>query len=551
MNRWFQQPFRPRLILALAVVVVSSCGDEDVQPASPEPDPTGAAALVQQANLSLERNLYYLHGSNVDHPRDLDFREAHRLYHDALELDPDNLDAHFGVGVTSLLVLTIDEEVDAAFDEWRDYLDNHTPFELPSGAGKPLGVPLGLPSGAELLRLPFDLVPACAIAQARTPMLDADPQISRIQVILRDRVLPLVDPVREHLERVAQDPQYTFTVTPRMQGDDEETPREIDATDILALRAACSLLAAACRITVSYELGFAAFDSTNLVRNLARGSGWLALTPGGRADMGLARTAFLQATEDVERSLRALRDETDVQSDDVIKVGGDLSDADVDSILANIPSVRGALSDGYTRVDDWDNDDSTAEIALEISLGSWFVNPVPDWKELLPAYDVSTERRTGGNSRYAFQNACEAIQVTTQAAGYYSGYYDFYGPGNGYFFGREELRVPLILLIESRYAAMVPPGSCGGNGYGSVSFYGDLAAGVQTVSACFYLSVYVSSCVVVPVIRWQAERFEDWTFPDPTMHGLLPGIGSTGELLSTFGVGPEDWEREWVIDVGF
>ena len=108
-------------------------------------------------------------------------------------------------------------------------------------------------------------------------------------------------PTRSLSQTVASDPSYRFIVSPHMQGDDQASPVEIDRTDFLALRAAASLLAAACHVAVSYELGFSSYDSTALVQALTRGSGWLALRSGGTAHMRSAGEALLASVDDLDR----------------------------------------------------------------------------------------------------------------------------------------------------------------------------------------------------------------------------------------------------------
>ena len=59
------------------------------------------------------------------------------------------------------------------------------------------------------------------------------------------------------------------------------TPIEIDNTDLLALAAACELLASACHVAVAYDFNFAAYDSASLYTAVQQGSPWLALATGG------------------------------------------------------------------------------------------------------------------------------------------------------------------------------------------------------------------------------------------------------------------------------
>jgi hypothetical protein len=543
------------LLLAMtvpAVFLLAACADD---PGGTEPDPTGAAAKVRQANAALEQILYdeLNEPDDPERPSDVDFSEPHRLYSEALALDSGNRDAHFGVAVTGLLILSADTEVNAAFDEWKEYLDSHTPFEVDSSPRAPLGIPIRFESGSDAMRLPYDLVLASAFAQAPVGRLQVHPQIERVQAIIEDRVLPKALLAVTHLGQVSSDPGYTFTVTPRMQGDEDEDPAEIDRTDILTLRAGCSLLAAACHIAVSYELGFAAYDSLHLHQALQQGSGWLALRTGGAVQMAAARTAILNSIADLDSGITSLLGETDSQHDDVIKIDSDdLARADVESVRVHLPDVRDALTGGHTRADDWDDDPATPDLPLTIDLGSLFSAPVPDWKALLPPYAVSLRRRAL-ESDWHWSDADTTAIVSVAAAGYYGSYYRIdVHDGERYddFWGDEMFRGIVEACLEWRLEQVQNLPQWTGDFSGSASVEERwLEQGEGQVEAHVWWDYETATEeVFIPVITWDASSFEEWTLPDPTFHGLLPEIGTTSELWNVFGVDGDGWEKELELD---
>jgi hypothetical protein len=258
------------------------------------------------ANSTFEDVLFLELNSDPQQPSDIDFQHPYELYGQAHQADPNNLTARLGVAITGLLVLTTDTEVNAAFDEWKDYLEQHTPFEVTSSRRKPLGIPIGFATGGEALRLPFETVPMMAVAHAGPLFVQADPQLSRVQQILRQRVIPKLVEAAGHLGLVANDPNYVFTITPLMQGDSEATPAEMDQTDVRALRAATSLLTAACRIAVARDLSITSYDEAQLLQALQRDSGWLSLSTDGSTQMSTARTNILDAVSDVDLAITAL-----------------------------------------------------------------------------------------------------------------------------------------------------------------------------------------------------------------------------------------------------
>ena len=546
------------LCLILALVLGIACSEDN--PAEPQlPADCGglsnvdcAAAKVQTANQLLESILYTNLNADPERPSDVDVREPLTLYNQALSLDPSNKDAHFGAAVLGLLALSSDSEINAAFDEWKAYLDQQVPFEAPTAGGHPsLGVPLTFRTGRAALALPFDLVGISVLAQARGSMTLAVPQISRAQAILRDRVLPRLTEARDHLAVVASSPDYQYIVTPRMQGDEDASPAEIDHTDILALRAGCSLLAAACHVAVSYELNFSAYDSLGLVEALSPGSGWMSLRDDGAEHMAAAQTALLASVDDVDAAITSLKGEQDDQDDDVIKTDPSFETSDLDSIQSHLPDVRAGLNGGYTRVDDWDSNSSTPPVSLTIQAGALFSDPVDDWKSLLPAYTV-TARRAVLDQGYESNYGTSMRSVTIPYPAYFSASYSlsaYGGEVDSNYYGDEPLRTAARSIAWERYALVQSIPDWNGTFYCSVSFYGYLDAGTQDVAFSWYEDYGTATrSVFVPVITWEANTFDQWVLPDPTLHGLLPQMGSSQQFMETFGIAASDWEHEVVLD---
>ena len=198
-----------------------------------------------------------------------------------------------------MVALTQDPEVNAAFDEWKIYLEQRTPFQVSTSRARPLGVPLGLTASSEALKLPFDLSTATALAFVNPFSGSADPQLSRVQDILRLRVIPKLREAVQHLNYVIADPAYTFIVTPRMQGDPLERSVEVDHTDFLALRASCQTLQALCDMAIAYDVNYAAYDSSTLVHNFSKGSSWLTLNSYGRTALADAQQSLLRDRKSV------------------------------------------------------------------------------------------------------------------------------------------------------------------------------------------------------------------------------------------------------------
>jgi hypothetical protein len=539
------------VVTLFAALLCLGCGKDKVtQP--PVYDDTSLHA----ADSVLARVLLDELGSEPQRPSDVDFTAPYNLYNAAVA-DPNlsaaaRLRARFGAAVLGMLILSTDSEVNAAFDEWSQYLADRVPFEVVPAPSGPLGIPTGLTSPRRALRLPFDVVPLSLVAQTRAPLGTLDPQISRVQAILRERVLPRLSEAIAHLNVIGADPSFQFIVTPDMQGDPDADPVEIDRTDALALRAACKLLASACHVAVAYELGFPAYDRASLLAAIQPGSGWLALLPDGGSQMSLARTDILGSLNDVEATIGSLLDERDNQDDDVIRVGpGALERASLDSVTARLGQVRQALDGGFTLTADWDGRAATPEVPLRVNLRPMFDTPVQDWKQLLPAYAGSAQERPFNRS-WVYDYVSDSTTFTVSNARYYSGGFSMRVSASDLvesYFGDTEIVNALRPIVQTRYSYVSSQPGWGGDFDGSSSFYGELPVGATSVSTIVweYYSV-ASRFVYVPVITWNATQFSEWAWPDPTMNGLLPGITTTDQLLTTFGFDPTTWRRELVLD---
>lgn len=545
---------RKAIVVLGVALTLPACGGGDDPPPCTTCPPTD---LIDQANAALENELFA--HLNVDledplpnRPDEVDFSEANGLFQQAFAADATSLTARFGVAITDLLVLSVDAEVNAAFDEWDQYLDERVPFEVDSGSQRPLGIPITPTRGVAALALPFDVIPMTIAARAHPGVFAIDPQFDRTLQILADRVRPRLDAAIDHLSIVGDDPAFTYIVTGRMQGDATEESVEIDQTDIVALRAATRLLIAAIDVALAYNVNIATYDSVGMLTALSPGSVFGTLKNDGAARLQSAHGEVAAAIDDVEEATNLLLAESDSQTNDVIKIGPkDIAQADFDSIRANISNARALLTTGYTRIDNWDDDRSTPAVALTINAGAFFASPIPDLKALAPAYSVRVEQRALNiNEEYTFGQA--EISVNVVSGRNYSGsaYLEIDdGKEFDYSSGDDEVSAPLLAFLRARLAAAQSDADFVEYS-GSASFYGPLPAGTSSVVINHSETVgRAFSYIYVPVIVWEADTFAEWTWPDPTFSGILPGMQSSAQFLSTFGIEAEDWNEELVVDL--
>jgi hypothetical protein len=547
-------------------MLIASCSD------SPGPDPLPTCDTIDQmlglARESLENKLYeHLRPGAPDPatPSDVDFSAARALYQDAHDCDDADVTARFGLAVCDLLSLSVDPRVNDAFDEWEAYLDEHTPFERPDkNADRRLGMPLGMPGGGGSLDLPFDLIRCTALAHLTMAMQGVEPQITEVQQILLEVVLPRVEAVVDLLGPVVADGSFTFSVSGRMQGDPYENPVEIDQTDILALSAACRVLLAGIHTAVAYDVQFLSYDEAGMLAGLNRDTGnILRLRTGGSAHMQVVPGLFVAAIDELDRAIDLLLAETDNQDDDAIRIGPDaISEQDVLNIKNDwLPEIRQSFqpNGGATHTADWDSDWLTPEVPLMIDLYTFFTDPIEDWKLVLPPYTIVTETRpwSGYDSNYV-QDEIGPIQVYvpvdyTDDYRYYSvSYYDY-----AYSYSYDYNVFPDFRAACDEYAyalitSLAVNQNWSGSAYFSFNHSGVLAPGATAPITISVSRSYETAAtfVYVPVVTWGATTYSQWLgqWTNASLNGLLPEMQNSTELAEIFGFTEDHWKQSFVWD---
>ncbi len=425
-----------------------------------EPDEVTAAEEVALGNAAMETELYDLiltELDEVERPEDLDFSGPNAHYKKALQLDPNNLDANFGAGLTEILMVTLDNSVNSVFDEWDAYIDTGSLF-APKSAIHPEKnfargiVKRGFPTGKKDFLLPSNFL-LSSISRIFYTALTDPPQIHEIQDLIDDVLLPKVDYALERLKKVTSDPGYSFIITPKMQGDLEEDALELDLTEIYLIITGLDLLKSLCSMAIAYDFDFPSYDSAGLAQVIPQDSDFLSLRSGGGSKLASAKIAFLDACDDLENAIDFLRDETDPQNNDIIKIDPDgVADEDLDSILAYIPRVRNTLLASENVTADFNGDGIDQTVAF--SAKAFFDNPISNLKrDLLPGYTTKVEKDS-----------------------------------SGWWWDKEYFWVAVII--------------------------------------------------------WDANSFDQWFFPNPTVNGILPEITTDLMFKQTFGIDAGDWKKE-------
>lgn len=533
--RFFSLP----LVLVCALFVWSGCSNDD--DGGDGGTPVNVDSLVTQANSELESALNDLiNGDEPQGPADINFSEPYALYTEALRSNPNHPTALFGVGMLDVLMLMQDAEVQDLYDRMQAFLDAGTYFEV----------------GGPAVNQPPRITPVFALADVRLPVLepirmsrrmtrtlDDDPQLSEVQNLCMSKLMPRLDQAVNHLAPVAANAEFTFTVTPTMQGDPLEDPVEIDPTEvrltIAGLRAIQALLYQFC----AYNMDLDAYDGPGMLEAFSQGSNFMHLNGQGSQRMRSARTAWLAAADYVAGAIDFLEAETDPQADDLIRIDpyDTPTQNDLDSIRLYLPRIETTLNSSYVWEIDTDGDEFTPPEQIEISLVNFFDSPVTDIKDLFPAYTVALDTQVI-ESNWVFDDSSVTAQIQIAAAAYHH-----WNRSASFSYGelQWEYRDSTFAAPawNAAFAAIAQQVSSSSWAYVNCSYYNWLEAGTHTLDAYLHWEYEEAGrSRYTPRITWQAQSFAQWILPDPTVSGLFPGM-TDARFKELFDLTADGWER--------
>ena len=422
MMRRFGKQLAKILVGTTLAVFVSACGGtDDGLPTAPnledlpeagEQDRATAREKAAAAQEEMERVLSDIYDADdLDLDR-IDFSDADRLYREAIAADPRNTEAQFGTALTHLLVLAINEDVRALQDSLNAYTGDD------EGSGKLAIVAMDLAATAEIAAKSPLLVAKMTQDAIEDPL-----KVSDIQQTIEEEILPAIDYALERLQIVEGDPDFTFELTPEMQGDEEEEPREIDLGEVYMIDASLRLLKAVFLVVTAYDFDFddngsyAFLDdgsNENVLRHMERldKTGTFMTLRSADAMPG-AKASILTAVDKMEQGMAAVRAETDDQDDDII-LADDLDDLDEEIDLSDQDDVPVFFRDIRTTGDalrkareilegtveieaDFDGDEGTPKQTVVFDVGQFFDNPVQDLRTLLPYHTWHLDRLQNRN----------------------------------------------------------------------------------------------------------------------------------------------------------
>ncbi len=548
-----------------------------------EGDPTPcdeAALIVATANDSLGRQMYELIEITLDdpdstfRPRDVDFSGLNGLYQQATALCATNIDASFGLAFTGLMVFLQDETMNDFIDRMK-YVFDTLNFYPPSPLGKLPGVPTGGSMTLDGMPLAtgdiFRVLPAFyELDRAVMRVAAGDPMISEFQTIIETSLLPKVVQARTYMDKVLNYPDYTFTVTPMMQGNAGADNVVLDRSDFEVIQSCLYGAEAGLHIFLARDLDLTEYSDAGITTALDQASSFLSLKEAGAGlnHMQTAKSRILSAADHAETALINLIAEigTD-QFDDLIQVyPNDLEDLQEikDSLAHYRTYFDGPIEWSIVYNEDWYEwwdgeiwhwEYEADTFAATVDISQFFDNPMNNPKLFLPGYTITIEAISGAFvdfadahfSRSKYWTAMEIIYGLTfpydtadwsgdtisflnhlpdgnTSEFYHLLYQDSWNYGSWTDVGRQQF----VFGWDDEYFS-------GGDQRYVWNYYSD--------NMYDYRYLYQDPDRIIICYAWTASNWAEWEFPDPTFNGLLPNMDNAQLKDHILNIEPGFWHQ--------
>jgi hypothetical protein len=496
------------------------------------------------------------------------------MYEDATALCVSNIDASFGLAFTGLMIFLQDETLNDFVDRVKHVYDTLN-FYPPSPVGKLPMVPTGGSMTMDGLPLAtnnvFRIMPAFyELDRAVMRVAAGDPMVSEFQTIIETSLLPKVIQARTYMDKVLTYPDYTFTVTPMMQGNAGADNVVLDRSDFQVIQAGLYGAEAGLRIFLARNLDMTEYSDAGITTAMDQSSSFLSLKAGGvgLTHMQTAKSCILTAADHLDVALDNLIAEigTD-QFDDLIQVYPyDLEDLiDLKDSLAHYKSYFDGPKEwsivydehwGYLGDTGWVYEYTADTFKTTVDISKFFDSPMDNPKLFLPGYDVSVEAVSGAYVDFAAQHFSRSKYWTameiiygltapndtdpwddslglsfpnhlpeTNTSEFYRllaeqswNWYSYTDVGNRQFvFGWDD------------------EGFSGGDQNFVWNYYSD--------NMWEYQELYRHPERVILCYEWDAATWAQWTFPDPTFNGLLPSMTNAELKDHLLDIEPDFWHQ--------
>ncbi|TAK50568.1 MAG: hypothetical protein EPO24_16715 [Bacteroidetes bacterium] len=328
----------------------------------------------------------------------LNMSAANGLYEEAVTLDPNNTAAHFGAALTGVLTVFSDPALFSVLNEIPTEGPSPPPFI--GNVFSRVSLKQDLKQYGRDLQSQAESRLALMIKQQFPNRFDyiftqSDTTLppSFYQNVVEAKLLPALSTAIFHLQRVTQNQQFAFYITPDDAGGELQDSIRIDLTEIYVLLAVFQALHAEASAFVSYNIDYDPEDANAVENAWQVTSPFLALRTNGVQRMRDVRTSWIGMASSIQSGITYYSNETPHPGIDLIPYSPEAVQ-ELSQLYAGMDSLIMVLSGPYQAYNDF-NDDNVQEY-LTINLKNYFDNAIANYKAKIPAYTVSVEAGNHG-----------------------------------------------------------------------------------------------------------------------------------------------------------
>ncbi|MCF8267038.1 MAG: hypothetical protein K9I69_03060 [Ignavibacteriales bacterium] len=377
-------------LLLLPLLFLSAVGCEQTTEPENTPDPEKSKELSDQAYAQVETQMNNMLNGEINSISDMDqydFATALDLYDQAVTLDENNTDAHFGAALTEVLAAYSDPEIKQLI---KDIDSSASSFEKRSKPVRDLLSATILPRTTRSMSFTTTAAAGGILFTLQNAMKDP-PLISRVQSVLKNNFLPKVQSAINHLSKLDSDESFRFNITGKMQGDPSLNSVTVYPTEAALMNAMMHGIKFNIQAALIYSFELSDYTQSSLLTALNQNNTtFFVLGSTGKQTASDAKTTFNTIITKIEKGIDYLERISGSKSDAIIKLGHDgVEQVDLDTLKTYLNKIETALSQNHTvTIKDADTDGN--DYTVQVNLGNFFANPPPNpKKDWLPPYTVT------------------------------------------------------------------------------------------------------------------------------------------------------------------
>ncbi|MCF8243368.1 MAG: hypothetical protein K9J16_18485, partial [Melioribacteraceae bacterium] len=338
-----------RLLLVIAILIsfgILFIGCDSAEPDDEEPsyDPEASKVKSDEAYDLMEGQFSFWVNGSFETASDFDalqFIPANNLYKDALELDPENLDANLGAAITEILIAYADPEMNQMIKDMEASFNDRS-------FSKILNRPV-IPTTASALEVPVAQVAQSLLTIQKAALVDP-PLISEVQRILRDNFVPKINYSIERLAVCETNPEFRFEISGNMQGDSDLDPVAIYRTELYLTDAVLHAVKFAMEVFLMYNFTLPDYEQTTILNAIRQdNTTFFVLASDGAARAANAKNELNTCLSKITDGINSLESYSGGLSDAILRIGEDgIYQNDLDSVKKYLDYARDAINNNVT-----------------------------------------------------------------------------------------------------------------------------------------------------------------------------------------------------------